>query len=588
MYVPSTSLELPIYYREFLNGHDEVKLHINDKCFWGIITDLTENKENETISVSLDHVVHEWEYRQISVNNAIKDQNMNVVFKGAIVEKTGNENVSANDFTIYSPEVGNLSLEQYITRAGATAWAYNGDPIEITSIDDSAVKIMPDDYEVKFLVASGASVTVTMTVRNLPGARTHKSSKTGITIVAVPFEIAYDETITDADIIERSYALAYDEEGNKVALPGIKSEIGSEPGEYDVEFVISKNDKLKITVTRLEEGEEPTDPFPFIKPWIVDPSVIDELADIYADKNFAYPGWYLNYQHGAEDYIIDYVYSRQNKLRALTKTMELTPDLFWRVRFVNERVIDISPFGDEKQWIISKKPSGVNNIRMISEPTIRHDFSHVINVATVYSEKSDTGMSSMTLREVYEDPSLQIEGFPVVILRANVNNERDYRMYSEQYPKLAPNNELEYAVIDEESVALESGTLIEGTFAFNDLSPFSVDDETTEVTDEDRIKAAKVAYDAAVKKLIQARRTYDITLETEELPAELAPGDKVRFIYENNLYILEECSAYLKRLLAFDDWFYITDISYRISDGGVETNSITLSKYLKIDREVTE
>ena len=30
---------------------------------------------------------------------------------------------------------------------------------------------------------------------------------------------------------------------------------------------------------------------------------------------------------------IDYVYSRQNKLEALTKTCELTDDIWWRVGF---------------------------------------------------------------------------------------------------------------------------------------------------------------------------------------------------------------------------------------------------------------
>lgn len=72
-------------------------------------------------------------------------------------------------------------------------------------------------------------------------------------------------------------------------------------------------------------------------------------------------------------------------------------------------------------------------------------------------------MSSLSLREVYNDTSLQDPNFPVVIIRNNINNERDYNYID--YPKLAPNNQLEYAVIDTESVAMESGLFIEGTFA---------------------------------------------------------------------------------------------------------------------------
>lgn len=605
MYTPSTTIELPIYYREFLNGHDEMKIFINGKCFWGIIEQFVEDKDQETIRVSLEHVIREWEYRQISVNNAIKDQNMNVVFKGAIVEKNEGSGVSVtgNDFTIYTPEVGNMTLEQYIERAGASAWAYNGDPVAITSVDDSAVKVIPAEYELTFLTANGETVTLTVTVKTLPSSRTREQD--GITVCATPFELAYGESLSEEEWIARAYAMAWDEEGNLVDIEVVDtSEVGSAPGEYPVSYIVSFEEQeeeeeeeprpfqyVSIDVIRLEEGVEPDDPFPYIKPWIMDPSIVDELADIYADMNFAYPGWVINYEHGADDHIIDYVYSRQNKLDALSKTVELTEDLFWRVRFVNERALDVSPFGDKKQWIISTKPSGLNNIRLISEPVITHDFSNVINVATVYAEKNDTGVSSMTLREIYNDTSLQEEGFPVIILRANVNNERDYRMYSTQYPKLAPNNELEFAIVDEESVALESGIIIEGTFAFNDLSPFQIetDDEGRgiEVSDEDRIEAAKVAYHAAIRRLKLSRRTYKITIEVEEIPADLAPGDKVRLIYDNNLYILEECSAYQKKILSMDDWFYITGIDYNFNDDGVETDVLTLEKYLRIDRETS-
>ena len=599
MYTPVTEIDLPIYYREYLNGHDEMKIFINGKCFWGIIEQMTEDKNDETISVALRHVVQEWTYRQISVNNAIKDQNINVVFKGAIIEKNEGSGVSVtgNDFVIYTPEVGNMTLEQYIERAGASAWEENGDPVAITSVDDSKIKVIPDEYELVFSTAKGEKVTLTVTVRTLPGARTRE--KDGITVCATPFELAYGESLNSKEAwIDRAYAIAWDEEGHVIPIAVVDaSAVGSQPGEYEVLYIVSFDEDdepeqyVSINVVRLEDGVEPDDPFPYIKPWIMDPSIVDELADIYADMNFAYPGWVMNYEHGADDHIIDYVYSRQNKLDALTKTMELTEDLFWRVRFVNERVIDVSPFGDKKQWIISTKPSSLNNIRIVAEPVIEHDFSNVINVATVYAEKNDTGVSSMTLREIYNDPSLQEDGFPVIILRANVNNERDYRMYSTQYPKLAPNNELEFAIVDEESVALESGTIIEGTYAFNDLSPFQIETDEEgrgiEVSDEDRIEAALTAYHAAIRRLKLSRRTYKISIEVEEIPADLAPGDKVRLIYDNNLYILDECSAYQKKILSYDDWFYITAIDYNFNEYGVETDVITLEKYLRIDRETS-
>ena len=207
----------------------------------------------------------------------------------------------------------------------------------------------------------------------------------------------------------------------------------------------------------------------------------------------------------------------------------------------------------------------------------------MINVATVYSDKSDGGMSSLTLREVYQDPSLQKEGFPVFILHANVNNERDYRMYITQYPKLAPNNEIEYAVIDEESIALEQGTVIEGTYAFNDLSPFEVDSEI--INDNKRIEAAKTVYNSVIKKLIQARRSHAVKVTTEPIPCDIEVGDRIRFIYDNKIWNLDACSSYWKKVLSYNDWFYITAITYNYDEYGNLTNELTLAKWLKIERE---
>lgn len=352
----------------------------------------------------------------------------------------------------------------------------------------------------------------------------------------------------------------------------------SSEGTYTVRFSTAKGTSVdvEVNVTAQEEPQYNV---------VDDPAVIDKLQDIYDDKNFAYPGWAIDFQDGSDSRMIDYVYSKQNKLDALTETMELTDDLWWRVGLWNEKKIQIGSFGEEQPYTLSTKPSGKTNIKIIQEPTIDYDFENVINVATVYSDKSDGGMSSLTLREVYNDPSLQKEGFPVVILHANANNERDYKKYITQFPKLAPNNELEYAVLDEESIALESGTVIEGSYAFNDLSPFEIDGNT--ISDAKRVEAAKTVYESVIKKLIQARRSYDIHVTTEPIPCDLEVGDKVRFLYDNRIWNLEACSSYWKKILSYDDMFYITAITYDYDEYGNMTNELTLTKWLKIDRETS-
>lgn len=305
------------------------------------------------------------------------------------------------------------------------------------------------------------------------------------------------------------------------------------------------------------------------------------INDLYSTLDFRYPGWNVAYHQDAALQVIDYIYSRQNKLAGLTKTCELTPDLFWRVGFHFGRALQIGSFGEKKDYIFPKKSSIAHNIRLISEPTITHDFDQVSNIATIYGEKSDSGMSSMSLREIYADKAAQDPNFPVVILKKGINNERGYDYI--QFSKLAPNGSIEYSVIDTESIALESAKVIEGSFAFNDLAPFNIDEEA--ITDEDRAKAAKTAYDAAIKKLKQARRTYQIDIEVEELPEDLTVGDRVRLLYDNRRLIVEECSNYLKKILLLDDWFYITSIQYVIDQNGVEKNTVTLEKFLKVERE---
>lgn len=469
------------------------------------------------------------------------------------------------------------------------------------------------------------------------------------------------------------------------------------------------------------------------------------IPEIYTDDEMKYSDdWEMEYDEQANLELIDYVYSRQNKLDALTKTCELTPDLFWRVALSENKIIQIGKFGEEKQYIVSLRPSGGRNIRIIEEPSINEDFASVINLATVYANKSDSGMSSLSLREVYNDTSLQDPNFPVVIIRNNINNERDYDYID--YPKLAPNNQLEYAVIDTESVAMESGLFVEGTYSFDDLNPFSLEEEVEEnpggngpwspqafmdeymgqkvemdgapveqpfqcvdlfkkclqiigypdpsraiggdgfawniwfnrdylgyddyfdypstpqfgdwaifdkagntpdshvamfvssnndntaqffgqnqpdpyctvqnietthilgwmrvkeefwsgtynpesgngvknITDEDRIKCAKAVYDATIKKLINARRKFQITVTTEQLPQDLNVGDKIRFIYDLKQFHIEECSNYMRKLLTNDDWFYINKLNRHIDSNGMETGELTLEKFLRIDRE---
>lgn len=203
----------------------------------------------------------------------------------------------------------------------------------------------------------------------------------------------------------------------------------------------------------------------------------EKISTIYSNEDMYYsPDWTLAYGQDADLELIDYVYSRQSMLEALNQTVEMTSNVFWRIAFDEDKKIEISSFGEKKPYQLSYKPTTKRNIRIVDVERPEVDHSSVMNVATVYSNETDGGMTSLTLREVYNDKSLQDPNFPVVILRSGINNEREYDY--EEYPELAPNEQLEYAVLDKEGIALESGLFIEGAIDFNEYSPFSIEEGT--------------------------------------------------------------------------------------------------------------
>lgn len=598
MLAPSTSLILPIDWLEVLDGREEIKIHLDDcRVFWGIVWDITVNKMDETIELDVRHVITEWQYRQISVNHAISDNGensskgkLNIVYKGDKVKKSASndETITASDFFVIRGKIDDMTTAQWVKKAHATAWVTsNGNRVKVTKVDFSDIdkedgKYKEGTYKVVFSTKKGTSVTVQCEVVSAVELETRRSKSNKAnkeTISAVPFIVYQGKKLTIAQVKKKAdpKAWVYRHKKESVKVETITTNFKNEVGIYQLTASTAKGTSItvKIEVKAGNGGYSTLD----------DPAVVDQLEDIYTDMNFAYPGWQIDFRDGSEDYMIDYVYSRQNKLEALTQTMELTDDLWWRVGLWDEKLVQIGKFGDIKPYTLSTKPSGKTNIRIISEPIIDYDFENVVNVATVYSDKSDGGMSSLTLREVYEDPDSQVEGFPVVILHSNANNERDYSKYISQYPQLAPNNELEYAIIDEESVALEQGTVIEGTYAFNDYSPFEIDGKR--ISNKKRKRAARTVYRAVIKKLKQARRSYDIKVTTEPIPCDLEVGDRIRFLYDNSIWKMEACSSYWKKILAYDDYFYVTAITYNYDEYGNMTNELTLAKWLKIDRETS-
>ena len=236
MYVPSTDLTLPIKYLEYFSGNEEVRLFVNNKVFWGIVTGITVNKSDETISISLDHVVHEWTYRQISVNNAIKDKKVNIVFKGAKTETNGDVSITATPFDMTQEEVGNLSDASYIKRAGVSAWTADGNEITNIQVDASKIEDEEGEYDITF-TAQYASVTVKATVEVIK----HDKENSTYKIEASDFILKLtDFPMTDAKYIAKAKATAIRvDTSESVTLTVDATAVEQKVGSYTVSFSAS-------------------------------------------------------------------------------------------------------------------------------------------------------------------------------------------------------------------------------------------------------------------------------------------------------------------------------------------------------------
>lgn len=308
------------------------------------------------------------------------------------------------------------------------------------------------------------------------------------------------------------------------------------------------------------------------------------FPDVFCQSPFLHSTeWYIDADATAHKEKINYAFSRQSHLEALDKAVELTDNLWWRVGTRYDRHLEIGAFGEKKNYIISESGQTERHLKIIDQVSISREFEQVFNVVTVYGEKSDSSQASLTLREAYLDQQQQghpiIEGFPIVILNSTANKEQ--KNYYTNITKIASSNSLEFAILDEFSINLEQGKLIEKTISFNDVAPFEENGE--KISDEERSKQSMIAYKAAVKQLKSARRRDVIRVRIGELPCDLNVLDRVYFDYHNYVTLFDKCSRYCKKIYEASDDFYITQIETNFDNNLVETNILTLSKELHRD-----
>ena len=151
---PTLTMVLPATWYSIIKGREEIKIHFDDgKVFWGIIWNYSPvDKVNETMTLDIRHVITEWQYRQISVNHAISNKALNIVYKGDEVEtsKSNAETITASGFTIGKKEAEDFTNAKILSRSRAYAWnTTNGDKVAITSVKIQKCETDEDDKETK-------------------------------------------------------------------------------------------------------------------------------------------------------------------------------------------------------------------------------------------------------------------------------------------------------------------------------------------------------------------------------------------------------------------------------------------------------
>lgn len=262
------------------------------------------------------------------------------------------------------------------------------------------------------------------------------------------------------------------------------------------------------------------------------------------DPNFVYSRkpWKINVENNSDR--IEFEFSRETKRDALDKIIGLTTELHYRIPRQSTREMDIGLFGEHKDFKIDET-------NLVENLTISTDRSGIVNIAVALSDRSDSGGTSTTLREVFMHPEWQIPRFPVVATGNTINTAA--LPYGYRYPEYAPNNDTEYAVIDEEGIELEHGEVFEGTFSSNAIAPVQV--EGKEITNQDRENASRMVYQMAVRKLRASRHIVRYEVSVPELPATINVGDKIFLDVSDGAF----CVA---------DWLYIVSIVSNVTTTG--------------------
>ena len=336
---------------------------------------------------------------------------------------------------------------------------------------------------------------------------------------------------------------------------------------------------------------------------------------------------------------IETTFTSTNKLNALNEVCDNTEDLHWRVELGAESIngdmvetakVTISNFPDEgKNCLISPTPfpddecdsiDSQEYVTMMTEPVHQVDYTNHFNRAVVFCGDVNADVMHLTLKPLWDleeyrnhsefpvgmyDKEINLQDEPVypdedaenTCTTSQINNERVYEPGKALV--YANNDNREYFVTDNTTLAMDGGVVKHVVYNFSDLFPIpktaEVDPDTCEqieytITDDDRLEITKRAYNRAVRRLKAQRPSNQYSFNCTALPSYISDGDKVTFSFTKKLIPSDiECEEDEKEVTVFsvNERIYLSKRIITFDSAMNESVTVTLDENLKF-RDINE
>ena len=298
------------------------------------------------------------------------------------------------------------------------------------------------------------------------------------------------------------------------------------------------------------------------------------LYDLYNLNDFGRDLWNIGFSDGTNNYLIEYLFSNQDKLSAIGDILKQFENLEYRIP-VNNGCRYLEYFDYTK----STKPTTILDERLVYSIEKYSKYDNVVNQVKVTAGNVGNGTAQMTLRHFLLNPSLIDPNYPVTISPTTPNTDEIYNPLHDDI-KTGANDDFEYLCTDITSLGLENGEIYQGRYNLNDFYP--IPDQGEIITDNDRSEMYLKIYEATKRFLRMKRRSISYTISYGELPCDLQVGDKVSLTIDNKVVKLSNCNGntYTDCEMSETIEGYIVSRTITYKTSGEVVNELLIAEYL--------